>query len=484
MCPLGNGEAGAIERGKMDFALYRRVIDEICSCNGIKVDAVLPFWNGEALCYPEFCEAVQYAAQARKKVHGFNVFSMHTNFLEADHKTIETIIDSGIFGPITLSIDAATANVYEKIRQGGDFDRLVHNIDYFLKYRDKKGLKYPSLVFQFIVMDENKHQVDLFHDKWTKILQEYNHSAKLAFDDSDEFSDDTIYFRLLQTGDPSGQAQARNMHNNVRNKFRPQEYNVFSPGETKNEVMSLSRPPCPVLWQQLCIRYNGEASACCRDIGAEMGLGNANNKTLKELFWGIDAEDLRKAHIEGEFDRFDLCVNCLDQTAHTMNCDDIRLYISYTGEQQSLAKYETRMLETEQSPTGGSVNMIKQAYERFRETRDEQDFIILAGLMSDREKWASLLALHRHYRVKNLKVYAYLANAYQKTGDLRRSRRMYYKLARKLDPKYWTSLAFCLREQKRYFLSSFAYLYGSVKLQEPELIRNALYNIKLFMENH
>ena len=150
MCPQSKPDPDPdYFRGIMDFEMYKKIIDEITSGKQM-VNAILPFWNGEGPLHPRFREMIEYAA-SRNKIHkGFNVFSLHTNFNSLDEEMIKEIIDSQIFGPITLSLDAMSSETYSKIRIGGDFDRVMENIHFFLKYIEKTGMG-PFVIYRVLL---------------------------------------------------------------------------------------------------------------------------------------------------------------------------------------------------------------------------------------------------------------------------------------------------------------------------------------------
>jgi len=346
MCPQGNEEIkSSTPRGKMSLKLYKKIIDEITSPEGLKVNAILPFWNGEALMHPDFKEMVDYAASRQKILRGFNVFSMHTNFLLADRPMIESIVNSRIFGPITLSIDAATANTYSSIRRGGDYEKLMENIDYLLYYRDKKGYNSPSLTVQFIVMENNFDEIIAFKDKFNKRFNDFGITPQIAFADNADFSKDTIYFRQLQTGDPSLQSNARAMHKKAIEILGfGKEKNQRNIGKSVSmEPIIPSRPPCVVLWQQLAIRFDGECSPCCRDIGLSMDLGNIKDYSLKEIFWGDKLNNIRESHLLGRFEEHALCSQCLDQTDHKLEPEDVSDFLHHINKVTLYEKYIERI---------------------------------------------------------------------------------------------------------------------------------------------
>jgi MoaA/NifB/PqqE/SkfB family radical SAM enzyme len=69
---------------------------------------------------------------------------------------------------INVSIDAATGSLYEKIRRGGTFGKLLNNLEFLARLR--KENKIASLTIRFVVYSENFHEII----KFVKLGQEIN----------------------------------------------------------------------------------------------------------------------------------------------------------------------------------------------------------------------------------------------------------------------------------------------------------------------
>ena len=63
---------------------------------------------------------------------------------------------------ILFSIDSATPETYKKIKKSDSFHRVLNNIKTLLALRKKYGVVYPTLILQFMLMEENKNEVDKF----------------------------------------------------------------------------------------------------------------------------------------------------------------------------------------------------------------------------------------------------------------------------------------------------------------------------------
>lgn len=86
-----------------------------------------------------------------------------TTFLleEADMKKF---IDLKAMMMTKISFDGATKETYEKVHQGGDFDKAIRNIKALDRYKRKAGRYFPQLEFHYIITKENIHEAERFVD--------------------------------------------------------------------------------------------------------------------------------------------------------------------------------------------------------------------------------------------------------------------------------------------------------------------------------
>jgi len=341
-------------RGIMDFELYKKIIKEITSGKQM-VNAILPFWNGEGPLHPNFKDMIKYAAKRNHINKGFNVFSLHTNFNSLNEELIKEMIDSQIFGPITISLDAITEKTYSQIRIGGDFNRVMENIHFFLDYRKEKGFEYPSLIFQFIVMPQNVHEAKIFHDYWKKTLDDLGVRYKIGFDDTLNMDCDTIFFRRLNVDTNIGQKKSEDLHTKVITElglWKPETSSraiisdEFRVEEDINLLTGDKKPvrrPCVGLWQHFGIRFDGETSACCIDFKAKQSLGNVYEQGLWNIWTGDKLKQYRIWHILGEFHKIPICAKCKNQPFHSISDDEIVEYLKNIDREDLIKPYLDRV---------------------------------------------------------------------------------------------------------------------------------------------
>lgn len=79
---------------------------------------------------------------------------MHTNGLLLKQKTIEQLIRSQ-FNQLSISVDGATKQTYERIRAGAKFERLVANIEAINRAKKRMKSQLPHLCFNVVLMRSN-----------------------------------------------------------------------------------------------------------------------------------------------------------------------------------------------------------------------------------------------------------------------------------------------------------------------------------------
>lgn len=244
--------------GFMDWKLFEKVVDE---CTRLGVEHISLHGFGEPFLDKTFPEKVKYA-----KSKGIKRISTSTNasLLNADVAT--RLVDSGL-DEIVISIDAATKETFEKIRIGLDYATVETNTINLVKIRDEKGSKKPFVVVDFVELNENKNDKNLFIKKWKNIADHVSISP------------------LHNWG--GKKLQVERVHKNV-------PYRV----------------PCRLLWTDLVVNWDGTVPLCCLDTENEIILGNLNENTIQEIWKGEKLNNIRKKQIEGRFDEISMCRNC------------------------------------------------------------------------------------------------------------------------------------------------------------------------------
>jgi MoaA/NifB/PqqE/SkfB family radical SAM enzyme len=113
--------------------------------------------GGEPTIHPRLPDMVRTAKEAGCHV-GFS-----TNGTLLDPGLSKTLVTLGIDW-ISFSIDAATAETYERIRQGAEFETVIENVESLRDTKSSRGGKSPKMMMVFVMMRENYHELPLYVD--------------------------------------------------------------------------------------------------------------------------------------------------------------------------------------------------------------------------------------------------------------------------------------------------------------------------------
>ncbi len=183
-----------LQRKPMRLELFSALIAEM---NDIGVDS-FEITGGEGLIHPQIEEILNVAKQSTAQDR-----FLATNGLLLQGDLLDKALD--VFTRVSISIDAASENVYRSIR-GGDYDQVLRNIDAFIERKEKRKITKPIFRVTFIVMNENRHELQNFIEKWRPIadvvdiqdLIHYPESAQvIPMDESSDFSYCPDPFRML-----------------------------------------------------------------------------------------------------------------------------------------------------------------------------------------------------------------------------------------------------------------------------------------------
>ncbi len=262
MCPTGTGKVD-VEKGFMDFALYKRIIDEISEY----ASAITLAISGESLLHPKFFKMIEYA-----NMNGIKVL-LNTNATLLTEEKADLLLDSGL-SEVSFAFDGIKKSMYEKARVGANYEKTLNNILYFLKRRKegKKKLPYAVLsILELEVEDYSEEEKDTFLKPFDGLIDEIRlrevSTWGSTFKDTDEFS------------------------------YRDNS-NVFG--------------PCSRLWSTACITWDGDVVPCVYNANHEYIIGNIKQNKLVDIWNNERMIRLRRSMIEGNYlDLSPLCENCI-----------------------------------------------------------------------------------------------------------------------------------------------------------------------------
>ncbi|MBK7878963.1 MAG: radical SAM/SPASM domain-containing protein [Saprospiraceae bacterium] len=238
------------------------------------------YFQGEPFINPELLNMVRHA-------HQLNIYtSSSTNAHFLDEDTCEKIVRSGL-DRLILSIDGLTQESYEQYRIGGDLVKVLQGTKNLVAAKEKLKSKTPFLVFQFLVVRHNEHEIE-----------ELKTLAK-------ELGVDKIELKTAQ------------VYNYVHGSKLIPEQEVYSRYQKKEDGTFQIKNPlhneCWRMWQGCVITWDGRVVPCCFDKDADHQLGKLATSDFLSIWRGKNYKAFRQSILKGR-DQIDICRNCTEGT--------------------------------------------------------------------------------------------------------------------------------------------------------------------------
>ena len=212
----------------------------------------------------------------------YTITSTNGHFLNDTNarRTIESGLDRMI-----ISVDGTTQEVYENYRKAGKLENVLQGAKNVVKWKKKLKSKTPHIIFQFLVVRPNEHQIPEIY--------------KLA----EEIGVDEVKLKTAQVYDyEHGNPLIPTIEKYAR--YAQTEDGTY---RVKNELLD----HCWKLWHACVITWDGLVVPCCFDKDATHRLGDLKNRSFKEIWQGEEYQQFRKTLLGGR-DQIDICTNCTE----------------------------------------------------------------------------------------------------------------------------------------------------------------------------
>jgi radical SAM protein with 4Fe4S-binding SPASM domain len=268
MCPREVADRGY---GNMDWPLFTKIADEAA---GHPYRLFLPQGFGESFIHPRFREMLLYLHE--KGVHPTMII---TNGTLLNERNVAALID-GRVDLVNVSLDGTVKEIYETIRKNAKYERVVANVEYLFRERERRGSELPRIILRMIKMDETSEDVERFKSLWTPWLKP---GDEIAFSNYQTWNGSVKDKRVEE---PAGVTALKHGH----------------------------RGPCRMLYKTAQVYFDGRVTPCCYDYNCTMEIGNAREQSIEEIWSGPRAQHFRKLHEEGRSGEIPICSNCQEFT--------------------------------------------------------------------------------------------------------------------------------------------------------------------------
>ena len=272
-CPSGL-RSFTRETGNLKSDFFKKTIDELHQ----RLMVLIFYFQGEPYINPKFLEMVQYA----HKKGIYTITSTNGHFLNDENarKTIESGLDR-----LVISVDGTTQETYEQYRIGGTLENVLQGARNLVKWKKQMGANHPHIIFQFLVVRPNEHQIpDIYRLAKEIGVDEVKLKSAQVYD--------------YEQGNPLIPTQER---------YARYRQNADGSWSVKHALAN----HCWKLWHACVITWDGWVVPCCFDKDAEHRLGDLRKMSFRELWQGADYQNFRKKILLGRH-QIDICTNCTE----------------------------------------------------------------------------------------------------------------------------------------------------------------------------
>ena len=272
-CPSGlRSFSRATGNLKSDF--FRTTIDSLYK----DLLYLIFYFQGEPYINPEFLDMVEYANE--KGI--YTITSTNGHFLNDDNakRTISSGLDR-----LIISVDGTTQETYESYRKEGSLEKVLEGARNIVRWKKQMKSKTPHLIFQFLVVKPNEHQIP-----------EIYRLAK-------EIGIDEVKLKTAQVYD------FKNGNPLIPDQQKYSRYKVNADGtySVKNKLLN----HCWKLWHSCVITWDGMVVPCCFDKDAKYRLGDLKEENFGSLWHNRSYKGFRNAILKGRKE-IDICTNCTE----------------------------------------------------------------------------------------------------------------------------------------------------------------------------
>lgn len=285
------------EKGRMSSDVLELTVQRVVAAGARDVEL---HTLGDPLANPRLADVFEVLRR-----HGLRT-GISTNGLLL-HRHVDTLIEFvDVCSSISFSIDGATAPTYERIRAGGNWDRLVTNLNIARDRLIPNGFRLRSAM---VVSRDNVGEVGAY----LALLRQYvaDPGSDLSLGVINSLSPDNTYF------------DATNLFTNHTYQNLPCH-------------MVSGRFPHTLI--------DGRVSVCSRDYDGSLVVGDIRHDTVMDIMYGESMQALQQAHTAGDVSAYPMCATCFTVDSRVPAAlNELARYLLYFFPQEPAEFYQAHI---------------------------------------------------------------------------------------------------------------------------------------------
>jgi len=262
--------------GMLRDDVFKNIIDQLSDT----LTYLTFYFQGEPYLHPQFLDMVHYASS--KGIYTATSTNAHYLTDAVARKTIESGIDR-----LIISIDGTSQDTYQSYRVGGDLSKVIEGTQNIVAWKKKLRSKTPHLVFQFLVVKPNEHEIP----------EVYALAKQLGIDQ--------VALKTAQIYDYKNGSDLIP----EQDKYSRYKRNPDGTYSIKNNLDN----HCWKMWHSCVITWDGKVVPCCFDKDAHFVLGNLQQQSFKEIWFGDQYTEFRSSLLKSR-NEIEICKNCTEGT--------------------------------------------------------------------------------------------------------------------------------------------------------------------------
>jgi radical SAM protein with 4Fe4S-binding SPASM domain len=274
-CPSGL-RAFSRPTGMLQSDLFSKIIADLSPYTPY----LILYFQGEPYLNKNFFDYVKLASSRKMYV------ATSTNAHYLNDENARKTVESGL-SRLIISIDGTTQETYKSYRIGGKLDKVLEGAKNVVKWKKQLNSKTPHIIFQFLVVKPNEHQIP----------DVYKMAKEIGID---EVKLKTAQVYDYENGNPL-----------IPENEKYSRYRKVDDGKYvfKNKMLN----QCWKMWHSCVFTWDGKIVPCCFDKDATHTMGSIEEESFIKIWRSPKYQSFRRALLTSR-NEIDICQNCTEGT--------------------------------------------------------------------------------------------------------------------------------------------------------------------------
>jgi len=152
-CNKESGIVATRKSGLLSEKLFHSIIDQAAAT----LQRLELFNYGEPFINKKLPSMIKYVRQTYPHIY---TFTSTNGLVWRNEQDIRTVIHSGLH-ELVFSVDGASAEIYNRYRRGGDFNRVITNMRTMIKIKQAEKRQYPLITLRSILFQWNDSDLEM-----------------------------------------------------------------------------------------------------------------------------------------------------------------------------------------------------------------------------------------------------------------------------------------------------------------------------------